>query len=183
MAPAWRLIISTQRHRTDANKQKAVPNATKKEKWKMKEQKNKNEGTNSSELQQQQAQFKMTSILFTTHSVLFLCIAVRCRRSGLWRFRLQSFSVLLGALFRLLLGSSRSFRSFGCNDDNIFFCCYCRLSLSPSLFSIHLKWKICKRQAAEAQPTEAKEHEILAKNGQTKQWFREINKNEKEKRK
>lgn len=47
------------------------------------------------------------------------------------------------------------------------------------IVSFHLNWKICKRQAAEAQPTEVKEHEILAKNGQTKQWFREINKTKK----
>lgn len=54
---------------------------------------------------------------------------------------------------------------------------HCRFVAVAVIVSFHLKWKICERQAAEAQPTEVKEHEILAKNGQNKTMgFREINK-------
>lgn len=167
-----------------ATEQKATENATKEE------DEAKRKRTN------EQQQHNLKWLPFYLRRTLFLSNVVRHRRCSLWRFGAQSFSVLL----RPSVCSSSalcSFDRFGVRyvcvpsstTTTIFSVAIAVWLLSPSLFrcvSFRFIWNgksVKGKRSPQQQPSQIKEHEILAKNGQTKQWIREINNRKKIKKK
>lgn len=138
------------------------------------------EAEKKNERTSEQQQHNLKWLPFYLRRTLFLSNVVHHRRCSLWRFGAQSFSVLLRSI-RLFFFCSMFFRSF-----RIFGVCVCAASSSTTLFSVaiavwllspvivslrfvsfEMEKSVKGKRSPQQQPSQIKEHEILAKNGQT----------------